>query len=163
MRTSCRGKPMDSAWSSRSSRRTPCMLIRSEPSVTVVKRAVVRNCCRWDSAWSAIALSLPPLQQKRMGSGVVMDIFSYKLSSNSILGKGTEPCWSCGGYGPAESRVLQATLDPICQGGRHIGAPLKKAIGSRKKTAASYGLRCDTSGRGGNLGQGRESRWRPDI
>src|SRR5579864_2233491 len=44
------------------------MLMRSKPSVTVVSSAVTRNCCCWSSVCSAMALSLPPLQQKRMGS-----------------------------------------------------------------------------------------------
>ncbi len=39
-----------------------------EEAETVVRRDTMRNCFCWSSACSAIALSLPPLQQKRMGS-----------------------------------------------------------------------------------------------
>ena len=43
--------------------------------IFVVNSAVVRSCCCSNSLWSPMALSLPPLQQNRMGSRVVMKIF----------------------------------------------------------------------------------------
>src|SRR5215831_16802882 len=68
MKTSCSGKSMLSACRCKSCRRTPCILIRSKPSVTVVSKPATRNFFCWSSVCNAMALSLPPLQQKRIGS-----------------------------------------------------------------------------------------------
>src|ERR1700730_5972648 len=70
IRTAWSGKPIDSACRSSSTRRTPCMLMRSYPSVTVVSSAVTRCPCADCSACSAIALSFPPLQQNRTSPGI---------------------------------------------------------------------------------------------
>src|SRR5437016_1999803 len=126
-----------------------------------------------------MALSLPPLQQKRMGSRMVIRNFSDKFSAASK----TEPCeiyvvslvparllrqlrrWPC----PEENPLFKQTLDPVAGGGRSIarhrraGSPQETRTASRKLTAVRCGLRSDISGRGGNPGQGRESRWRLDI
>src|SRR5579862_3644903 len=60
---------MDSACRSSSTRRTPCMLMRSYVSVMVVSSAEMRQSRAVRNACSAIALSFPPLQQKRSSSG----------------------------------------------------------------------------------------------
>src|SRR6266853_547797 len=70
IRTAWSGRPIDSACRSSSTRRTPCMLMRSYSSVTVVSSAVTRWPCINCSARSAIALSFPPLQQNRTSSGM---------------------------------------------------------------------------------------------
>jgi len=44
----------------------------------------VKSLC-WSSVCSVMALSLPPLQQKRMGSGVVICIFSDQLKHATKL------------------------------------------------------------------------------
>src|ERR1700691_6200662 len=59
---------MDSACRSSSARRTPCMLMRSYPSVMVVSSAVTRHSRAARNECNAIALSFPPLQQKRTSS-----------------------------------------------------------------------------------------------
>src|SRR5580692_2056210 len=64
-----RGRPSDSACRSSNTRRTPCMLMRSYSSVIVVSSAAARRSPAARNACSAIALSLPPLQQKSTSSG----------------------------------------------------------------------------------------------
>jgi hypothetical protein len=59
--TSSRPYPNCCACSTRSSRRTPCMLTRSWPSVTVVNRAAIPVSRRRVSSRSARAESFPPL------------------------------------------------------------------------------------------------------
>src|SRR6202521_2127959 len=70
IKTAWSGRPSDSACRSSSARRTPCMLMRSYSSVMVVSSAVTRQSRAARNACNAIALSLPPLQQKSTFSGV---------------------------------------------------------------------------------------------
>src|SRR5258708_51696 len=121
MRTSWSGRPMDSACRLRRSRRTPCMAMRSWDSVTVVRRATTRKCFCWSSACSAMALSLPPLQQKRMGSSDVNKISkSYKpcregaqhvaLLRRKSLVPAAKAVVHAGAHVAAESGVAQSIL-----------------------------------------------------
>src|SRR5579885_1100945 len=72
------------------------MLMRSWDSVTVVRSAATRNAGRLRKTCNAMALSLPPLQQKRMGSGVVMaraaQRSSYFLQGRSCAAPLEEHC-----------------------------------------------------------------------
>src|SRR5260370_1366906 len=121
MQTSCSGKRSDSACRWRSSRRTPWMAVRAEPSVRVVRRATTRKCFCWSSACSAMALSLPPLQQKRMGSSDVNKISkSYKpcregaqhvaLLRRKSLVPAAKAVVHAGAHVAAESGVAQSIL-----------------------------------------------------
>src|SRR5579863_509385 len=69
IRTGWSGRPSDSACRSSRARRTPCMLMRSYSSVMVVSSATARQSPAARIVCSAIALSLPPLQQKSTSSG----------------------------------------------------------------------------------------------
>src|SRR5256885_2173280 len=64
----------------KSSRRTPCMLMRSNPSVIVVSSPATRNSFCWSNKCSAMALSLPPLQQKS-----IEDRKSTRLNSSHLV------------------------------------------------------------------------------
>src|ERR1700730_16707153 len=70
---------MYSPCNSSSTRRTPCILIRSYPSVMVVSSAVTRQSPAARNVSSAIALSFPPLQQKSTSSGMRASLLARRV------------------------------------------------------------------------------------
>src|SRR5260370_42279875 len=72
---------------------------------------------RWSSACSAMALSLPPLQQKRMGSGI------GKKCSTSI-----RPCRDRAQHpAPLQERSLVLAAEPVFHANTHVTSDHGKA------------------------------------